>query len=81
MFNERHDKLTHFVLKDNELYRWPLDLGQAESRMVFDYNFAKIIEKVYRQHEYAGNSKTFAKIKQFYYGMKKQMVEYLLKRY
>ena len=47
---------------------------------MYDYNAVDIIEKVYAQLEHAGNSKTFAKIKQFYYGINKQMVEWLLKR-
>lgn len=39
-----------------------------------------IIEKIYAQLEHAENLKIFAKIKQFYYGINKQIIEWLLKR-
>ena len=80
IFNERHDELTHFDLKDNELYRRPLAVGPAESLMVFDYNFTEIIGKVHRQFEHEGNSKTLAKIKNLHYEINKQMVEWFLRR-
>ncbi len=80
IFNERYDELTHFDHKDNELYHRPLEVGQAESLMVFDYNFTEIIEKVHGQLEHEGNSKTLAKIKNLHYGINKQMVEWFLKR-
>ena len=51
-----------------------------ERLIVCDYIAAEIIEKVHAQLEHAGNSKTFAKIKRFYYWINKQMVERLLKR-
>ncbi len=79
-FNERYDALNHFVLKDNELYRRVFKVGQPERLVVCDYNAAELIKKVHAQLEHAGNSKTFAKIKQLYYGINKQMVEWLLKR-
>ena len=66
-FNERYDALNHFVLKDNELYRRAMKVGQPERLVVCDYNAAETIEKVHAQLEHAGNSKTFTKIKQLYY--------------
>ncbi len=80
-FNERYDALNYFVLKDNELYLRAFNVAQPERCVVCDYSAVKIIEKVYAQLEHSGNLKTFAKIKQFYYGIKKEMVEWLLKRY
>lgn len=79
-FNERYDVLNYFVLKDNELYRRALKVGQPERLVECDYNAVETIEKVHAQFEHVGNSKTFAKIKQLYYRINKQIVEWLLKR-
>lgn len=38
---------------------------------MYNYNAAKIIEKVYRQLKYAENLKNFIKIKQLYYEINK----------
>ena len=73
-FNERYDAFNHFVLKDKELYRRAFKAGQPESLGACDYNAAEFIEKVHAQLERTGNSKTIAKIKQFYNGINKQMV-------
>ena len=80
-FNKCYDALNHFVLKDNDLYRRVFKIEQPEKLVVCDYNTTEMIEKVYAQLEYAGNLKTFTKIKQLYYGINKQIVEWLLKRY
>lgn len=61
-FNECYDALNHFVLKDNELYRWAFKVGQPKRLLVCDYNATKTIEKVHAKLEHAGNLKTFAKI-------------------
>ena len=78
-FNERYDALYHFVLKHNELYRRAFKAGHFERLVVCDYNAAEIIEKVHAL-EHAGYSKTFAKIKHFYYEINKQMFQWLLER-
>ncbi len=54
-------------------------MGQAEKLMVFDYNFAKTMKNVHGQLEHTENSKTFEKIKELYYEIDKQIVEWLLK--
>lgn len=68
------------MLRDNELYRRAFKAEQPGRLVVCDYNAAEITEKVHGQFEHAGNSKTFAKIIQLYYGINKQMFEWLLKR-
>ena len=47
--------------------------------VVQDYIAAKMIEKRHTQFEHMENLKTFAKIKQLYYEINKQIVEWLLK--
>lgn len=74
--NERHIALNLFIFWENGLYCRPLKVGRAERLVVCDYNAAEIIEKVHGQLDYAGNSKTFAEIKQFDYGINKQMFEW-----
>ncbi len=70
-FNEYYDALNHFVLKDNELYQRVFKVGQPERLVVCDYNTAERIEKIHAQLEHTGSLKTFAKIKQLYYGINK----------
>lgn len=74
-FNKCYNALIHFVLKDNELYRRVLKVGQLERLVVCDYNAMEIIEKIHAQLEHAGNLKTFTKIKHLYYGINKQRVK------
>lgn len=77
--NKRYNALNYFVLKDNELYCRALKVGQPKRLVVCNYNAAETIGKVHAQLEHAENLKTFAKIKQLYYEISKQMVEWLLK--
>lgn len=43
-FIEWHDALTHFLLKDNQLYRRPLKEGQLQRKVVYDYDATHVIE-------------------------------------
>ncbi len=78
-FNKRYDELNHFVFKDNESYSQAFKAGQPDRLVLCDYNPAETIGKVNAQFEHTRNSKTFAKIKQLYYRINKEMVESLLK--
>ena len=74
-FNERHDALTFFMLKDNQLHRKASKPEEFDRIVACDYNAADIIEKVHNELEHAGNSKIFRRINERYYEIFKVMVE------
>lgn len=46
-FNERYNALTHFVLKDNKLYRRAFKVGQQKKLIVYNYSARNIIKKIH----------------------------------
>lgn len=73
-FNKCYDALNYFILKNNELYRQKSKFGQSKQLIMYNYSVTKSIKKVYTQLKYVKTLKIFAKIKQFYYKINKQII-------
>lgn len=74
-FNERHDVLTHFVLKNKQLYRKISKPEKYDRIVAFDYNVVDIIKKIHNELKHVGNFKNFRRINEMYYGIFKIMMK------